>query len=220
LLARLVVFNGLAYYGGLLNFGFLGGGMTEILRFFKYAIVSVIVFFIVVTLLDFLLISNLPELGIFGTFGSLIIAIPITFGIVKYGFNMEREMTIPMIQCEACHVEISKQAEKCPHCGHPNKSSQKQYGCLHLIGLILVIVFFASGGLNKQVERDMQEIENKVASDAVAQFQIAKAQGDKMQICVQAGLVSAAYLQAKDTANYNAWKEIEKGWCKVAGLPY
>jgi len=34
-----------------------------------------------------------------------------------------------------------------------------------------------------------------------------------------AGLVSAAYLQAKDEANYNKWKEIEKEDARAAGMP-
>jgi len=56
-------------------------------------------------------------------------------------------------------------------------------------------------------------IENKVANDAVQEYEIAKNQGDKTQICVQAGLVSAAYLQAKDESNYQKWKTIEKQDC-------
>ena len=63
-------------------------------------------------------------------------------------------------------------------------------------------------------------IENKVADDAVDQYNIAKRQGDKIQVCVQAGLVSAAYLQAKDEPNYKKWKAIEKQDCKVAGMPF
>lgn len=47
----------------------------------------------------------------------------------------------------------------------------------------------------------MSDIENK-ATDAVTQYEIAKRQGDKMQICVQAGFVTAAFLQAKDEKNY------------------
>lgn len=63
-------------------------------------------------------------------------------------------------------------------------------------------------------------IENKVADDAVIQYNIAKRQGDKIQICVQAGLVAAAYLQAKDEANYNKWQSIKKTDCNNAGIPY
>lgn len=63
-------------------------------------------------------------------------------------------------------------------------------------------------------------IENKVADDAVDKYNIAKRQGDKIQICVQAGLVAAAYLQAKDESNYNKWQSIKKSDCRAAGIPY
>jgi len=53
----------------------------------------------------------------------------------------------------------------------------------------------------------------------VAQYEIAERQGDKMQICVQAGLVSAAYLQAKNESSYRNWKYIENTACKQAGVP-
>lgn len=67
-------------------------------------------------------------------------------------------------------------------------------------------------------EQFIQNIENQVAIDAVAQYEIAKRQGDKIQIYVQAGLVAAAYLQAKDEANYKHWKDIEAQAAKDAGI--
>jgi hypothetical protein len=36
---------------------------------------------------------------------------------------------------------------------------------------------------------------------------------------VQAGMVSAAYLQANDSFNYNQWKATEKSDCRAAGMP-
>lgn len=67
-------------------------------------------------------------------------------------------------------------------------------------------------------ERFMRDIENKVARDAVEQYEIAKRQGDPMMVCVQAGMVSAAWLQAKNEPEYKKWKDIEKDDCKKAGL--
>ena len=64
----------------------------------------------------------------------------------------------------------------------------------------------------------MQKIENQVALDAEKQYEIAKKGDDKMQTYVQAGLVAAAYLQAKDQENYNKWKAIEKEEAKNAGM--
>lgn len=73
--------------------------------------------------------------------------------------------------------------------------------------------------LMPHVEQQMNDINQKVASDAVEQFNMVKRNGDKMEICVQAGMVSAAYLQAKDEANYSKWKQEEKVACAAAGLP-
>ncbi len=65
----------------------------------------------------------------------------------------------------------------------------------------------------------MQGIENQVAADAVEQYRIAERQGNRMQICVQAGFVSAAFLQAKDESNYRIWKDTERQRCGEAGVP-
>jgi|SRR5580765_3978684 hypothetical protein len=65
----------------------------------------------------------------------------------------------------------------------------------------------------------LSDIRQKVAADAVAQYNIARRQGDPIQICVQAGLVAAAYLQAQDESNYQQWKRSEKNDCKSAGFP-
>lgn len=61
-------------------------------------------------------------------------------------------------------------------------------------------------------------IEQGVAEDAVKQYNIAKREGDPIQICVSAGLVTAAYLQAKDEKNYAEWKAVERSVCSAAGL--
>ena len=73
-------------------------------------------------------------------------------------------------------------------------------------------------GCDQAVEAQMDSTYDKVSSDMVEQYDIAKKQGDAMQTCVQAGMVSAAYLQAKDEAKYNEWKAIEKTDCKAAGI--
>lgn len=65
---------------------------------------------------------------------------------------------------------------------------------------------------------DTASIETQVAQDAVAQFEIAKRSGDGMQTCVHAGLVSAAFLQAKDETSYRKWLAIEKQECAAAGV--
>ena len=140
--------------------------------------------------------------------------------------------------CKDCKAEISTEAKKCPHCGRPNKSP--------ITGARVVIVLLAVllGALYWQAKRvddkaaaesaefadrlrslreagtePMKDIHDSVASDAVAQYRIAKQQGDPVQVCVQAGLVAAAFLQAKDSTSYNDWKSIESKDCRRAGVP-
>jgi hypothetical protein len=88
-------------------------------------------------------------------------------------------------------------------------------GLLVLGGLIW---FYFGGGIENQANLKMQEIENKVAQDAVTQYGIAKRNGSNIDVCVQAGMVTAAYLQAKDEAHYQQWKQTEKSDCAKAGI--
>jgi|ERR1700680_412314 len=112
-----------------------------------------------------------------------------------------------------------------------------------LIGGVLVlggVWYFFGGGLEKQTASNMQEIqkqsavtmqeiENKVAADAVEKYEIARRnylsetevsamRASAIDVCVQAGLVTAAYLQAKDEAHYQEWKRKESVDCERAGL--
>ncbi|MBC7495495.1 MAG: hypothetical protein H7221_10855 [Flavobacterium sp.] len=100
----------------------------------------------------------------------------------------------------------------------PKKTSKAKI-IFSVIIFIGVLWYFFGGGMDKQVANDMQKIENQVATDAEKQYEIAKNGGDKMQTYVQASLVAAAYLQAKDEVNYNKWKAIEKEEGKNAGMP-
>lgn len=91
-----------------------------------------------------------------------------------------------------------------------------------IVGILVVIVliwYFFGGGLEKQAIKDMQQIEQQVAADAVKQYEIAKRSGSAMDAYVHASLVAAAYLQAKDEPNYKKWKEIEKREAARAGMP-
>ena len=76
-------------------------------------------------------------------------------------------------------------------------------GSVIIIVLVLGMVwFFFGGGLEKQTAKDMKNIEYQVATDAEKQYEIAKLSGTAIDACVHAGLVSAAYIQAKDEAQY------------------
>ncbi len=56
--------------------------------------------------------------------------------------------------------------------------------------------------------------------DSLEQFAIVDRGGDATEKCVHAGLVTAAYLQARREDYYRRWKAVERGLCKKAGLPH
>jgi len=56
-------------------------------------------------------------------------------------------------------------------------------------------------------------IEQQVAEDAVDQYNITRQLGTAIDQCVQAGMVSAAYLQANVQSSYAAWKEVKRRDC-------
>ena len=101
-------------------------------------------------------------------------------------------------------------------------TEQKSSGLQSIVGVIIVVGvvwFFFGGGLEKQAAKDMNNIYNQVANDAVKQYEMVRRSGTPIDVCVQAGLVSASYLQAKDESNYQRWKQKEGADCAHAGVP-
>ncbi len=124
------------------------------------------------------------------------------------------------IACDNCGNEISKKAPTCPKCGHPNKKASELSGgttvmVLGLLGFGIWWLINDGDGLSVlDAGTGMDSLYQEVIDDSLQQYVIAKKQGDPIQTCVQAGLVSASYLQAKDTVNYEKWKKIEVSDCK------
>ena len=79
--------------------------------------------------------------------------------------------------------------------------------------------YFFGGGLEKSTNKTKADIHQQVAQDALDQYKIAAQHGTAMDRCVQAGFVTAAFLQAKDESNYALWKHTEKDDCAAAGVP-
>lgn len=65
----------------------------------------------------------------------------------------------------------------------------------------------------KDAEKEMQRINQQVVTDAVEQFNIASKHGNATDVCVHAGLVKAALMQAKMAKEFAEWNEIEKNAC-------
>jgi len=79
--------------------------------------------------------------------------------------------------------------------------------------------YYFGGGLEQHAAHEMGKIEQQVAADSIAQYEIAKRSGSAMDACVHAGATAAAFLQAKDEAGFARWKATEKADCAAAGLP-
>jgi hypothetical protein len=80
-----------------------------------------------------------------------------------------------------------------------------------------------STGVQNKIEKDaatmLRKIEEQVAIDALAQYQIVARHGSAVDRCVHAGLVSAALVQAKKEEEYKQWKMQETADCRAAGMP-
>lgn len=124
-----------------------------------------------------------------------------------------------LIKCHECGSEVSTEAKTCPKCGATPKTKSNM---LAAVGSVVIagaaIWFFYGGGVEQQAASDMARIEKQVAADAVDRYEVAKKSGNPMDICGQAGLVSGAYLQAKDEANYKKWQKTEQHDCAAAAL--
>lgn len=74
--------------------------------------------------------------------------------------------------------------------------------------------------MNNHVQEQIDNISDHVAQEQIKQYNIAKKNGSDMDAYVQASMVSAAFLQAKDEVNYKKWKKIEKELAKKVGLNF
>lgn len=79
---------------------------------------------------------------------------------------------------------------------------------------LILIGLLAIAGCGPTIE----DINRQVAEDAVKQYEMVERHGSAIDLCVQAGLVSAAYLQAKNDEQYRHWKVIEDVRCANAGI--
>ncbi len=96
---------------------------------------------------------------------------------------------------------ITEQPAAAPLAGRkPNKALAGALGAVVCMLAFWVLVRAFTG-----------EVKHSVASDAVAQYEIADREGGKMDKCVQAGLVKAAFLQAQDERTTHTGQR-SRGW--------
>jgi hypothetical protein len=93
-----------------------------------------------------------------------------------------------------------------------------------LLALVVLYVIYSVNEMrvrNNTLAPNIQENNDKSAENAVRQYQrvLHDQHSTQVDVCVQAGLVSSAYLQAQDEMNYKKWKAIQKSDCARAGVP-
>ena len=108
--------------------------------------------------------------------------------------------------------------------GGPPKTQTFVVSAILTLGLLGAMACFGCRGERDQrtpSTTDSNEVttdSNQVVTDAVDQYHIAKRSGTPIDQCVQARVVAAAYLQAKDEDNYKIWKETEATDCGAVGM--
>ncbi|MDF7809604.1 hypothetical protein P4E94_19355 [Pontiellaceae bacterium B12219] len=78
---------------------------------------------------------------------------------------------------------------------------------------VMLLLFIFPWGLESGIER-------KVIDDSIRQFNIAMRTENYMDAYVQAGIITAAHLQAEDEVGYLKWKEVEKKLERKLGMNY
>jgi len=83
---------------------------------------------------------------------------------------------------------------------------------------LIVIAGMALCSCDQMAAQQLDDIHAKVAKDAEEQYRMVEKSGTKTDLCVRAGMVSEAYLQAKNSEKYDLWKTAETADCLAAGV--
>ncbi len=99
------------------------------------------------------------------------------------------------------------------------KKSSPVVAAVSLIVSAAVIGGAWGGGIPLLADKQQEVIEQQVVLDAMKQLNTAiTAKRDPVQLCVYAQMVSAAMIQAKDSAKLAEFTPIEKKFCQAAGI--
>ncbi len=91
----------------------------------------------------------------------------------------------------------------------------KLIAAIVFLGIVAIVIAAVVSTAEKAKDGSLHR---EVANDFAEQYELAKRNGTKMDVCVRAGFVAEGFLQAKDEASYAKWKRIERADCKAAGL--
>lgn len=100
-------------------------------------------------------------------------------------------------------------------------SAAASRGSSSIGALVLVLVFCAAfwnyfGDEAKASLGTLLQNDPPAVLEATAQYSEAEKSGSLLQLCVRASVVSKAYRDAQDAANYDKWKTIERANCDAA----
>lgn len=101
----------------------------------------------------------------------------------------------------------------------PTQPGRYAQAIVSLLVLAAFVWYFLLGGLEQQTAKSLSQLNDKVAADFSAQYDIARRSGSAADRCVAAGIAGASYLQAKNEAAYRRWKAVERADCAAAGVP-
>jgi hypothetical protein len=76
------------------------------------------------------------------------------------------------------------------------------------------------GSRDQQLRDPRTAAAERAASDAIADYKLAKRDGHKVDTCRSAGKVAEAFLKASDEAQHKRWKRTEERDCKTIGFPF
>lgn len=132
-----------------------------------------------------------------------------------------------MVDATEDSAELDKDGEPEIRLVPPSKSVRRSRTGATVVSVVLGTVALISYGQLRnsgrethaaEVAQQVRSIERSVVFDAIAQFRTAQRAGDKVDVCVHAGLVTASLIQAKESLALSKWKPIEAFYCARAGL--
>jgi len=146
----------------------------------------------------------------------------------KCGYKRTESDTAPIGECAKCGIIFAKYRPRpTTHSVQgsgpaQSKQGQTKVGTTLVFGLLIAGLAYILVSAARQLptpEDRLRSIHYQVATDALNQYGMVARSGTPIDICVHAGLVAAAYLQANDEEKYRQWKTTENIDCTRANVP-
>lgn len=92
---------------------------------------------------------------------------------------------------------------------------------------VFLIIFMASqisllnisyADEKEAVDEITKQVNNKVITEELKKYKMVEKTGTKIEICIQAQMVTQAYLQAGNEEKYKEWHDTQESDCYLAGL--